>query len=275
LGPYWDANQIYNQFPPDYITTIFNSGVRDQLTQEDLVASSSMYRTVAVSYARFLSRHALDTPNELPALYLNTMNSLKGKTRNYVLFYLLKENIDKGVSEVGELYRNFRKDCSYTPYLNYIDSLSARFETLSLNQTLLDATLESNDGEKISWQKILNINKGKVVYIDLWASWCRPCIAEMSESKKLRKSIADKDISFVYISIDLDREKWINSIETNGLKEGSPQHYLLNPKSGLAKFFNAPPIPRYILINKQGRAISLDAKRPSHPNLLSEINKLL
>ncbi|RDV10700.1 TlpA family protein disulfide reductase [Pontibacter diazotrophicus] len=274
LGPYWDPNHIYNQFTPDYTTMVLHSGAKDYLKNDDLVSSSSLYRTVVISYIRFLSRHALDTPEELPVSYQNALNTFQGKTKDYALFYLLKTSVDEGLPEFKEYQEGFRKECSYLPYVQYIDSLAARFDNLSFSPSLLGTTLETITGENTSWQEILEKNKGKVIYVDLWASWCGPCLVEIPHSKKLQKLLPKNNISFINISIDLDRDKWKRSIEENGLGEEDSQNYLLESQSELANFLNAPPIPRYILINRQGRAVSLDAKRPSNPTLIWEINKL-
>jgi thiol-disulfide isomerase/thioredoxin len=62
--------------------------------------------------------------------------------------------------------------------------------------------------------------KGKYVYIDVWATWCGPCIAEIPALKVLEKTYHGKNIEFVSISIDnkKDKEKWQNMVAEKGLK---------------------------------------------------------
>ena len=49
--------------------------------------------------------------------------------------------------------------------------------------------------------------KGKVVFVNNWASWCPPCIAEMPSIQKLKNKLADVDVAFVMVAFDEDREK--------------------------------------------------------------------
>ena len=82
-----------------------------------------------------------------------------------------------------------------------------------------DFNFKDINGKSIS----MNDLKGKYIYIDVWATWCGPCIREIPASKKMEKLYRDKNIEFVYISIDVrDRpvynyDKWKEMIEEKSL----------------------------------------------------------
>lgn len=118
--------------------------------------------------------------------------------------------------------------------------------------------------------------RGKYVYIDLWATWCGPCRAEIPFLKEVEKKYHDKKIEFVSISIDkqTDMEKWKKMIADKQLTGVQ----LLADKDWNSKFvqdFNVMGIPRFILIDPNGKVVNADAPRPSSPELASVLDELL
>jgi thiol-disulfide isomerase/thioredoxin len=118
--------------------------------------------------------------------------------------------------------------------------------------------------------------KGKYVYIDVWATWCGPCRAEIPSLKKIEEKYRGKNIEFVSISIDVqkDFEKWNKFVSDKQL--GGIQLFADNDwNSDFAKSFNITSIPRFILIDPAGKIINADAERPSSPKLSELFDKLL
>ena len=73
----------------------------------------------------------------------------------------------------------------------------------------------ATDGTQKSLADIIKSHEGKVIYIDFWASWCIPCRSEMPHSVTLYEKLKDKEIVFIYLSIDnADKETaWKNAME--------------------------------------------------------------
>ncbi len=106
--------------------------------------------------------------------------------------------------------------------------------------------------------------KGKYVYIDLWATWCMPCIKEIPSLKELEKEYKDKNIEFVSISVDNknDYEKWKKLVKQKKL--GGVQLFAdENLESSFTKAYGVVGIPRFIFIDAKGNIIDADAPRPS------------
>lgn len=125
------------------------------------------------------------------------------------------------------------------------------------------------------FDKLMKPYKGKVVYIDFWAPWCGPCMREMPYSKELQKELAGKDIVFLYIGISCSKESWENTIKEKGI-EG--EHYFANDNDGklLSEKFNISGIPRYVLVDKDGKVTDDQALRPSYRSkLVKKINGML
>lgn len=139
-----------------------------------------------------------------------------------------------------------------------------------------ESIFTNRDGTEKSLKAILEENKGKVILIDFWASWCGPCKKEMPFSKKLHKKLDEKDVIFLYLSIDSQDEKWKKSIEQLGIGEDG-LHYRKDQKEAveLLKFFYIYSIPHYMIISKDGKIANRDALPPRDPKLERQLQKLI
>ncbi len=117
--------------------------------------------------------------------------------------------------------------------------------------------------------------KGKYVYIDVWATWCGPCKREIPFLKKVEKQFHDKNIEFVSISIDnnKDHKAWKKMVTDEAL--GGTQLFADNNwKSEFVQGYNIQGIPRFILIDPDGNVVNADAPRPSSSELIELFSSL-
>lgn len=132
---------------------------------------------------------------------------------------------------------------------------------------LLDANNNS-----ISFQAFLTRCKGKVVYLDFWASWCIPCRSEMKKAEQLREVFKDNEIVFAYFSLDKNKNQWIEAFKTDKLNIVQDNYMLLNiDASNFLKSINFKSIPRYLLYDKSGNLVHKNAPSPSS----EEIQRLI
>jgi len=173
--------------------------------------------------------------------------------------------------------------------LNISDSLNAyvkeKFDEFSdiLKQKntkyLYKASLVNSLGNDFSFKDINNENisltafRGKYVYIDVWATWCKPCKVEYVFLKELEQHFSDND-EFQIISISTDREydKWEKYVSSKSLK--GIQLYS-GSKTDFVKFYDIGALPRFIFLDKEGRIISPDEIRPSNPETLKKIESTI
>lgn len=137
-------------------------------------------------------------------------------------------------------------------------------------------TLHDFYGNTTDLNNIVTEGNHKLTLIDLWASWCAPCIAELPELKRMEKKFAAKGVKFVSISIDKDPEKWKEKAKEKGLYEMPGQYLLPNfENNAFVKAINLRSIPRFIIIDKQGKLVDDNFFRPSSEEFELELLKVL
>ena len=109
--------------------------------------------------------------------------------------------------------------------------------------------------------------RGKYVYIDMWASWCVPCLREVPVLQELEKKLKNKKVVFVSISIDASKEAWLKKLDEKNMHG----HQLWNPESTLGKALNVKGIPFFAIYDPDGNLYMHGAPRPSQGPGLVEL----
>lgn len=211
---------------------------------------------------------------QLNTFYINeSKKHLTGKSLEFFqACFIYKVSIQKEFErELISLFEQFKKDyptSEYTRYIQpYIDEVIDYYEKV-----------ERNYGDDISFvEEFESVNTlkelieplvGKMIYIDVWATWCGPCKREFKHSEGLKKILKENDIQALYISLDSEEKdsKWREMIKYYNLegkhiraneKLNQELRTLYNEKSGVIS------IPWYILIDEKGNILKKHAKKPS------------
>ncbi len=129
----------------------------------------------------------------------------------------------------------------------------------------LNYQLTTTNNNKVSFSSILEKNKGKKIVIEIWAGWCSDCVKAMPKVKEMQ--VANTNVSYVFISMDKQFDKWNTAIEKHDIKG---DHYWVNDekmmKGEFGKSLEIDWIPRYIVVNELGkielyRAIETDFEK--------------
>ncbi len=140
---------------------------------------------------------------------------------------------------------------------------------LNSSFSLFDKSLSSYNIDSI-----LQIYSNKVVIIDFWASWCSPCISELSILKQIRSEFQDK-VKIIPISIDKSLDSWQYAIQK--YYDFENEHFLcLNESIDIkSRMFQIKSIPLYIVIDNQGKLYQDDKLRPSEHSFIRLITDLV
>jgi peroxiredoxin len=117
--------------------------------------------------------------------------------------------------------------------------------------------------------------KGKVVVMDIWAMWCAPCLAEKPFFQKVEESFKDRnDIVFIGVSHDgqVKKEPWKAFVARKGFKN---IELLSEYNESIGKYYKIDGIPRFMIFDKEGKIVTVDAPRPSDPEFKLLIEQTL
>lgn len=155
--------------------------------------------------------------------------------------------------------------------------MAAQFKQAMATQKLTGNASPTFDYENAKGGKTkLEDLRGKYVYIDVWATWCGPCRAEIPFLQKVEEKYKGKKIEFVSISVDemKDHEKWKKMVAEKNL--GGIQVFADNNwASAFIAAYGINSIPRFILLDPKGNVVNADAERPSDPKLQTILDGLL
>jgi thiol-disulfide isomerase/thioredoxin len=176
-----------------------------------------------------------------------------------------------GVEGFEKEYDYFKKHNTDSVYAQQIRKLYAKKMVLASGNVAPPFICTDIDGKEVS----LSDFKGKIVYLDFWATWCGGCRMDMPYLKKLQSEYKDKNIVFVSISMNSNIKDWKDFI--NEKKMEGINLFIGNKgfDSEVARSYQVFGIPSYKLIDKEGIIIDAGAPRPSSDEIRKVINDLL
>lgn len=186
-----------------------------------------------------------------------------------ISFWLASEGISEGLETV---YSDFRKDFESSDYAEQLEEKYSEWLKIGKGQPAPEIPGLTLDGDTVSLSHL----KGKVVYIDVWATWCAPCIKEFPYYKELEKKLGERDdIEFLFVSVDQNSKNWVSFLNEKDIPKG------IHVREGIGfghpsvqESYNMWGVPRYILINQKGKIVNSKAPRPSSGRVSELINSL-
>lgn len=266
-------NKEFNEVPEFYRQFIRPGKFTDASILRVGEAREFMNHYVKLNMALFVSEESrnLSQAEKLKRM-LNAISNdtLKSLFLNDQMLQLEINNL----SEFREIVQPFQKYAKTAPAKNTYQGIYKSFigDTAYIGKSAYNFSLPDTNGRMVSMKDF----KGKVVFIDVWATWCGPCKAQFPFLKEIEEEYRDNpNIVFAGISIDRakDHDKWIKMIR----KENLVGLQLLDDTGkAFAKPYDISAIPRFMLIDKQGRWIEIRCPLPeAKENLKRYLDKAL
>ncbi|MGB3344051.1 MAG: TlpA disulfide reductase family protein [Aequorivita sp.] len=273
---YVDAHRYFTgvqdyQVGSDFYDPLKNINFKDTLAYRNSMAYQNLLES---HFNRVVNEETYESGNNNHTLlYLKKVDSSlpDGYAKDNLMFNLLQFGLkpDENLEEAYNIYKssnpnpeNFQK---LTDHYNKLKNITAG----NISPTF---DFENHKGGTTSLADL----KGKYVYVDVWATWCAPCLREIPFLKEIEKDYAGKKFQVVSISIDepKDYDKWTGMVTENRL--GGIQLMADNNwNSKFVKDYAILGIPRFILLDPDGKIVAADAPRPSDPELKNLLTTLL
>lgn len=178
--------------------------------------------------------------------------------KNYLLF-----DAYNGIGQnfkVKDKERYFKKLQEHTTNRATLDALAKNFKLDFSKSDQLLLTSLANDSTTFS--EVLKKNKGKWLYIDIWASWCKPCIETMPETHKLKDAFKNEPVEFIYVSLNDKKDHWKKAVNTHHLSENQNYFVENGNVSKVVEDLGIKTIPHYLIYNPNGELVNGFANRP-------------
>lgn len=204
-------------------------------------------------------------------------NSNLNQNRDFILaLCLIIDEHEVSYEGLAEEVSAFKVDYPASKYLPNLEEILAEHAELKNGMPLKDFSMQDSTGKEFNLSDL----KGKLIYIDIWATWCGPCREEFKYSKELTKKYGNRsDLVFLYVSKDSKPELWKNFLRKNpelkGIHGIQPPTDMPFDESNVMRLYKINGIPRYIMIGKDGRIINYNASRPSQLVENTELDSLL
>lgn len=190
---------------------------------------------------------------------------LTGKCLAAAQAYDLRNSLTRmPLKDIDPYWEDFKNNCD-KDVADYLQSTYDKVAVLQPGNPAPTFTLTSIEGKEVS----LSDFKGKVVYLDFWASWCGPCLQQIPSAKELKHDFEGKEVVFLYVSIDEKEDSWKKMIKD---KELTGVHLLAKGfKHDVPQSYNVMGIPSYFVIDREGNILDNNAPRPSSGDVIKDL----
>ncbi|WP_053976139.1 TlpA family protein disulfide reductase [Mangrovimonas xylaniphaga] len=256
----------------DYST--FLEGVTMETFNRNDQADNPYFYLALIKYVYLVSEEKFGEANASEALQYQLQlidENLQGLTKEYALTKIISDYDGhirpEDINDLLEVVAAYLPKINDETYKGVLEKIEVRLGSFDkqLTEAVNKAVLLDREGRQVTFNEVLESHEGKYKVIDFWASWCVPCIKEIKEGHLFREKITkNKNVEFLYVSIDKDRDKWMargEELKVYGMLEN--QYVIVGDEHDILRsFFNVVAVPHYAVLDENNEVLLFNAPTP-------------
>lgn len=211
----------------------------------------------------------IKTEQQLKEALDTVKSSLTRLSRAYYLTKVMYHALYRDVPVSKKTMRYYYRSCKDAAYESIVRNLIAQKKKYAAQAKHKkdNRLIAFSDAKVYTLEEVLEQQKGKLVLIDVWASWCVPCLEQHPYMEKLKQRLKGENITFLYLSTDRELNSWRRRSTHLNLDSNYSFVFEGREKQSFLKKYNIETIPRYLLLDERGNMINADAPGPDSGEL--------
>lgn len=213
---------------------------------------------------------------------LDTLGFEKRLNEIMLTHYMLDQITSSRHSSPAAFIARFDSIVTFKPCLDVVHAQNEKYQALetadlaNLGNTVSDDEIAAMSEGQTILRKLTEPFRGKIVYIDVWGSWCHPCLENLQHAGELKEQLKDFDIVYLYLASGTTDSAWKGVIKEYNLTGDNCVHYNLPAKQQtlVENFLGVTGYPTYRLLNRNGALLDVACSPNNIPALIETLKKL-